>query len=564
MRAGLLFLALILSCMEMVFAQPIVTPRTIGSTYYERQSLGSLGRLTALDTTGGVHYCWTSSSSTGTNRHGYYNYLMPSGILIGDTNGLRLEAENSAAYVNMSLFPDGRCTVVFHGGSMGSTQSYIYYDFFTGGGAFQGLAIPNDPQGGTLICPHVTVQPNAGQVATIGMGSTGFTGLFFSRLPYTNVFTFNNWVMVDTPKVIAQDLATSPVSNRVALVWAHPIGEVPEYPDLQFDNDIYAVISPDGSTWNFNNPMNVTDFIGGEPPHSDSVRGYNDLSTIFDRNDHLHVTYVVVGYWMEAGEPVSTWGSMIYHWDEESGTHSIITGNIYAEGDPGYANESIYCLPNLGINPTNGDLYCTWVEFSDPSDTADNGYLNGEIYASGSADGGVTWGTPVNLTNTSTPGAVAGQCLSENYSSLAAVVNDTLHVFYEVDLYAGQADFAIPSTVTQNPLYYMKIPANLIPLGGAFTPEITNLQPQKLQVAQNYPNPFNSTTNLTFSINQPSKVTVTIYNIMGQEVSKLLEQSLSAGQHSVPWEAGNTPSGIYFARIQTIDDSQTCKMLLLK
>jgi hypothetical protein len=547
-----------------VLGQPIVPTRLIGKTYYERQSLGSLGRLTAFDSTGGVHFCWTTSLPAGTPRHTFYNYLGSDGTLLGDTNGVSLDVESSGAYANLSLFPDGRATAVFHGGSMGNTQCFIYFDFLVGAAAFQPMAIPNDPQAGVLICPRVAVQSNAGYAAAIGMGGTGFTGMYFTRLPYNSGFSFNNWVLVDTPKVIAQDLAVSQVSNRAALVWGHPIGEISEYPDLQFDNDIYAVISPDGSTWDFNNPLNITNFVGGGPPHSDSVRAYNDLSVIIDGDDHLHVAYVVVGFWLEGGEPVTTWGSMIYHWDEASGTHSIITGNIYADGDPGYANESIFCLPNLGFDPTTGNLYCSWVEFPDPADTADNGYLNGEIYASGSADGGITWGTPVNLTNTTSPGAGAGQCLSENYSSLASVVNDTLHVFYQLDRYAGQAEFTVPTTVTQNSLYYMKIPANLIPLGGSATPESENPKPESFRLCQNYPNPFNSATVIKFSIRGNSSVSLIVYNLLGREVAKLLDQRLAAGNYAVRFSADDIPSGIYFGVLREGGDSRVIKMVVLK
>jgi len=564
MRYILCALTMTLIGVTSLIAQPIAPTRLIGKTYYERQSLGTLGRLTALDQFGGANFCWTSSSTAGTPRHTFYNYVAQDGTPLADTTGVPLDVETSGAYANLCLFPDGNCVAVFHGGAMGSTHSFIYNGVLIGYGAFQTFEIPNDPQAGVLISPHVAAQANAAFVAATGMGASGFTGMYFSRLPFSNGFTFNTWTLVDTPKVIAQELTVSPVSNRAALIWPHLIGEAPEYPDIQVDNDIYLVISEDGTTWNFNSPLNITDFVGGEPPHSDSVRAYNDVSAIFDYDGHLHVAYVVVGFWFEGGEVMTTWGSMIYHWDEFNDTHTIITGNIYAEGNPGYANESIYCLPNLGIDPVTGNLYCTWVGFPDPADTADNGYLNGEIFAAGSADGGITWGTPVNLTNTSTPGASAGNCLSENFSSLAPVVNDTLHVLYEEDKYAGQADFAVPSTVTQNPLRYMRIPASMVPPGGSSVSEAGNHLPQTFPLAQNYPNPFNPSTNIEFSLSEPAHVSLTIFNINGREVALLVDESMPQGSHSVRWNAQNLPSGIYFYRLSAGGFSQTRKMLLLK
>jgi hypothetical protein len=549
---------------SVLVAQPVVPTTLVGKTYYEKQSLGTIGHLIAQDPVGGLDFCWTSSNSTGLIRHTYYNYLQPDGILIGDSTGVALDAEYSGAYANMSLFPDGRCVAVFHGGAMGSTHSYIYYDVLLGVGAFQPFEIPNDPTAGVLISPHVGAQADAGHVAAVGMGMSGFSGLYYTRLPFEINFSFNNWTLVDTPKVIAQDIAISPVSNRVALVWPHQIGEAPGYPDIQVDNDIYAVISEDGSTWNFASPLNITDFLGGEPPHSDSVRGYNDLSAVFDYDDYLHVAYVVVGFWFEGGEPVTTWGSMIYHWDEYSDTHTIITGNIYAEGDPGDPNASIYCKPNLGVDPASGNIYCTWVEFSDPADTADNGYLNGDVYASGSADGGTSWGTPVNLTNTSTPGAGPGDCLSENYPSLASWVNDTLHVFYQEDLYGGRAEFEDPQSVTLNPLRYLRIPASMVPVGGAGVSEALPVQPGDFRLEHNYPNPFNPSTTIEFTLPEPGSVSLIVYNITGRVAARLLEEALTSGHHSVRWNAENMPSGIYFYTLRADGYSLTRKMVLLK
>jgi hypothetical protein len=564
MRQFTLIVAIILVVAGILVAQPIAPTRLIGKTWYERQSLGTLGRLTGLDSFGGVDFCWTSSASTGTPRHTFFNYVAQDGTPLADTVGVPLDVEASGAYANMSLFPDGLCGAVFHGGSMGSTHSYIYNDVLVGYGAFQGFEIPNDAQAGALISPHVALQSDAGFVAAIGMGSTGFTGMYFTRLPFNNGFGFNSWTLVDTPKVIAQDLAVSPISTRAALVWPHLIGEAPQYPDIQVDNDIYVVLSENGTTWDFDNPLNITDFVAGVPPHSDSVRAYNDLSAIFDYDGHLHVAYVVVGFWYEGGEVMTTWGSMIYHWDEYNDTHTIITGNIYAEGDPGYPNESIYCLPNLGIDPNTGNLYCTWVEFSDPGDTSSNGYLNGDIYAAGSANGGITWGAPVNLTNTSTPGASPGNALSENFSSLAPVVNDTLQVFYQVDKYAGQADFGVPATVTENPMLYMKVPTNMIPAGGSSVSEAGTVMPQRFSLAQNYPNPFNPSTNIEFSLTKPEHVSLLIYNVNGREVIRLIDESLQEGSHSVHWDAANMPSGIYFYKLTAGTYSQTKKMVLLK
>ena len=86
---------------------------------------------------------------------------------------------------------------------------------------------------------------------------------------------------------------------------------------------------------------------------------------------------------------------------------------------------------------------------------------------------------------------------------------------------------------------------------------------------QNYPNPFNPQTTILLSIPEENKVILSIYNIKGQKVKILIDEVLSAGQHSVVWDGrdsnGNrVGSGIYLYRLQTGSEEQVRKMLLLK
>ena len=84
------------------------------------------------------------------------------------------------------------------------------------------------------------------------------------------------------------------------------------------------------------------------------------------------------------------------------------------------------------------------------------------------------------------------------------------------------------------------------------------------QLFPNFPNPFNATTMLSFSIPEAEAVSLTIYNIAGQEIAKLLDRNLAAGKYQVPWDAAGLPSGTYFCRILTPKFNQTRKLTLLK
>lgn len=88
--------------------------------------------------------------------------------------------------------------------------------------------------------------------------------------------------------------------------------------------------------------------------------------------------------------------------------------------------------------------------------------------------------------------------------------------------------------------------------------------PEKLTVNSNYPNPFNATTTISFSLPTEEFVTISIYNIAGQLVEKLIEADLSAGYHSIAWNADDYVSGIYVYSIQVGDHNEKGSMTLLK
>lgn len=81
---------------------------------------------------------------------------------------------------------------------------------------------------------------------------------------------------------------------------------------------------------------------------------------------------------------------------------------------------------------------------------------------------------------------------------------------------------------------------------------------------QNFPNPFSSSTNISYTILEPSNVKLSVYNMLGQEVAELINGKISTGSHSIEWNARNIPSGIYFMRMTVGDNSITKKTLLVK
>ena len=83
-------------------------------------------------------------------------------------------------------------------------------------------------------------------------------------------------------------------------------------------------------------------------------------------------------------------------------------------------------------------------------------------------------------------------------------------------------------------------------------------------LAQNFPNPFNPTTNLGFRISDFGFVSLKVFDVLGREVTSLVEGQKGAGSYTVQWNASGLPSGIYLYRLQTRDHVATRKMILTK
>jgi hypothetical protein len=115
-----------------------------------------------------------------------------------------------------------------------------------------------------------------------------------------------------------------------------------------------------------------------------------------------------------------------------------------------------------------------------------------------------------------------------------------------------------------NPAYYKWWNYDLhrpqTPTGVAQLPGIA----RSFKLEQNYPNPFNPSTMIEFSIPAESRVALKVYNILGQEVATLVNESLLAGNHAVKFDASRFATGVYLYRITAGSFVSTKKMLLLK
>lgn len=101
--------------------------------------------------------------------------------------------------------------------------------------------------------------------------------------------------------------------------------------------------------------------------------------------------------------------------------------------------------------------------------------------------------------------------------------------------------------------------------------EITSVQkeeeaaiPMKFMLEQNYPNPFNPYTNIIYHLPKDSRLTLKIYDVLGNEVAILVDDVKTKGSYEVKFDASNLASGIYFYKLQAGYYNKVYKMNLIK
>ena len=132
-------------------------------------------------------------------------------------------------------------------------------------------------------------------------------------------------------------------------------------------------------------------------------------------------------------------------------------------------------------------------------------------------------------------------------------LNETIEYDFKIGVYYGDV-YLESSTITAG----SDLAAN--------EEDIINPIGNKLQV---FPNPFNPSTTIEFNLPESSKTEVSIYNLKGQKIKKLLDETLSAGNHQIYWNGKNekkktVSSGVYFIRLETGNKTETKKILLMK
>lgn len=600
-----------------------------GTTWYDYQHNGTAGKMVAVDDMGFVHVTWTNGENASTTvRHAYYNvwdpalsaFTLPIGI--GDV-GVQVDNASRGGYVTGVVQPDGFFFPAYHEElvSTGPAHTTVSIDLIAQAGAFQAVEpnyIVENGEDVEIIWPKIardidgklhvmstenpaSDEPGDPQRIYYSRGIPEFDQQGFgTNITWEAVDGGAHFKEVDTVMVISPDVACSRHSHRVVVAWSKSRDDLLDNP-TQYNNDIVYMISEDGGI-NWGPEVNITNFIYEDTDcasgdtlvcDADTFRAYTDMSLMLDENDNIHIAFMTMNYYALEGT-ISRYAGQIWHWGSDNGFMSPIMALENSYLDTNWADDlgdwqRALQRPNLAIDTETGHLYCCFV-LADTQNCSDAGIGMQDIWISKSVNNGVAWSMATNVTNTNTGSLVpVGESAHERDATLAETVTTYdggryLHMSYVFDLDAGGAVGEAPTgTPTLNPVHYQRINIADIPAeplwNNQYPPfhvDSTDMPqpvsagdrpslPQQFTLYQNYPNPFNPSTAIQFDLAQSTRVTLRIFNVLGEEVATLLNDApLNAGAQIVNFDATGLASGVYLYQLETAGLTDTRKMILMK
>jgi len=526
----------------------------VGTTHYDYQTSGPTGNRIVKDAFGGIHVCWMNGIDEWIgNRWLYYNFRDEAGDWRWPDVGTQVNTTQGAGYTNMDVLSDGRGAITYH--SLGNDlYTVVAVDIVRGFGSFSEYDVPDTMGEDThSIWPYVAVDRQE------RIHITAHEYAYFDPMRFIYTRSDDGGLTWSAPQVVdtlgtceCAIVVASSVDDKVAIVYNPPC----QSPEVYY-NDVYYIESLNGVNWDWNAKHNITRYDTSF--YRDSMSAYYENDAVYDHGGNLHVVWTALKTDPEGWELTQ---ALLYHWSEATGINLIAK---HPE-EPGWAPNCSWgdynfalAKPSIGVD-LNNNLFSIFTRF-DSTDCSAGGYANGEIYGSASADGGLTWGEIVNLTNSPTPGCLPGECDSDHWSSLAETVDDSLYLLYINDKDAG----GIPQwegTDTENPvMYYAVHKGILLP---THVDEAKEVEPTAFALMQNHPNPFNATTEISYQLAADGPVKLEIFNLLGEKVETVVDEEQTPGEKSVIWDASGFSSGTYFCRLTAGELTRIRRMTLLR
>ncbi len=465
------------------------------------------------------------------SRGTYYVYSTNGGSTWDSFGSLRVPDRRSG-YPSLDMLQGSiQGTIIANHNNPGAgLLSLIYVDSPPGGGAFSELGSPNPFGGDDAIWPGV---------------AGAFDG---SVIVGASRSTASTWHLTRTPDFISWSAWTtlSPAASAGSPVKANGTGRVSCLVNTAFEGDegIFVFESTDnGATWPASGQLTFTPSRIAGP----DTFWYNLGSDMVYNGDAL---YLAAGE-ANVGLNAPTDSAQITFWSQATGfvpaATKVNTAGVAAFEHRATLNTTTLDMPSIGMS---GNTIVIAYHAMMENDTSVTGYNNCDIFIVQSNNGGATWSVPRNVSNS--PGLDDRFVSVSPWNSPGAV-----NLVWQEDIEGGCNIIGDPeATVQRTRQVFLRTTLTGV--------EESNTTPASFTLAQNYPNPFNPSTVIEYYVPQTSRVTLKVYNLLGEEVAALVNQTMQRGAHQATFNASSLPSGMYVYQLKSGLYTESKKMLLLK
>lgn len=533
----------------------------LANTYYDFQTNGGDEHRVHVLPDGSVHVVYmggTNRAAIGdASRGSFYAFSDDFGETF--TNLGRVEFER-AGFPSLGVTSEGYALIVSHTGAVLGTSLFV--DALPGLGIFTSYDAPRAPI--ECIWPRAAVSTNNRVIFYGSSGGTDVPGNTWNALDLgTSSFAFseNQPLFPDVGNEIRGSIAAS-AGGKVALVLINGL-DPPPVADFGNNNIILRESTDGGLT--FGDPVNVTGYSADTSSVHEAF--WLGISAIYV-GEELHIVWNEVLDQVPGDAGISYFGPdlRIKHWA------ASVNGGVpttaarwdsvhFSINQTEGVNHLPLDYPSIGVDE-NGILTVVFTGFSGDTLNADpvSGYAYGDIWAVSSANNGLLWGEPTNLTNSVD--------MDDRYPYISSWnESGKINVMYMSDSVAGSFAFTDGAPVSTPDFLFLKVDhpsTEPYDFYATAVEDKTPAVPERFSLEQNYPNPFNPSTNIAFTLAKAENAKLEIFNTIGQRVATLVNGKLPAGQHNITWDAKDMPSGIYFYKLEAGTFSQVKKMILAK
>ncbi len=414
----------------------------------------------------------------------------------------------------------------------GQVQATIFVDFPEGGGAFSEIGPPTGFGSDETIWPYVAATTD-GSVVIAGSRSTAAT------VHYASTADFVSWSPLAQMIGPVQSGGRYPVQSngtgRVGIV-ANNNNPV----SLTTGGNWFTESTNNGVTWS--TPVNL---YGFRESGVDTFLAYVHSDFVYNGNNPLFV-------FSETHNTLDM--DQISFWSQATGF------KVAVAHDPtkyffDAKNQRFHALrlgwPSIGLS--GNTIVVAFQAFE--ADTDRLGWNYSDLWFVTSGNGGNTWSTPQNITNT--------RFVDERYPSVSKWNPPGQFNMVWTQKAGASGLYAFPGAQQPpNPdtVRTFQVFQKILLTDVKSPEEIAT----GFRLNQNYPNPFNPATKIGYTVAQAGLVSLKVYNMLGEEVATLLNEELQPGTYQATFNASSLSSGVYMYKLKAGSYTESKRMLLLK